>query len=81
MYELQLIKKNMFFTEASQMILLRRTTFLISSESNEFSTGIPRAVLHQQQTIGSAGAGKIQEGAIPRLPLSVPYRESMLQSE
>lgn len=43
--------------------------------------GIPGAVLHQQQTTGSAGAGEVQEGQIPRMSLTIPHRESMFTSQ
>lgn len=46
-----------------------------------FSIGIPGTVLHQQQTIGLVGIGEVQEGQIPRMFVTVPHRESLLQSQ
>lgn len=47
----------------------------------EHFTGIPRAILHQQQTTGSAGTGEVQEGQISRMSFPVPHREPLLQNQ
>lgn len=55
--------------------------FTLLNVSLVSDTGVPGAVLHQQQTTGSAGTGEVQEGQISWMPLTVPHREPMLTSQ